>query len=190
MDVERIGEFLYYDPDSPSGLSWSKCILVGKMFNRKITVPGQHAGTLNNKNHYWQVRFERKTYRAHRVVLALHGIDIPEGMVVDHIDGNKSNNLIENLRVVTLEGNAKNKVHTSSNTNVPYIHYSTKLRRYQVNIVTYGKRTCTLFYGEEGSDAFDEAMEFLLSQERIMLESGYTNRQIENIKKGINAIRR
>lgn len=45
----------------------------------------------------------------HRIVLAIHGIDIPNGMQVDHINRNKLDNRLSNLRVVTPAQNNLNK---------------------------------------------------------------------------------
>lgn len=45
---------------------------------------------------------------AHRVVLAMNGIDVPKGMVIDHIDGNPLNNRLSNLRVCTHGQNIAN----------------------------------------------------------------------------------
>lgn len=61
-------------------------------------------------HHYLDFRFlgERRSVLVHRVVyLAKHG-NIPEGHVIDHIDRNKSNNGIRNLRAVTHSENMKN----------------------------------------------------------------------------------
>lgn len=46
----------------------------------------------------------------HRLIMAsVHGEDAIEGMVVDHVDGNRLNNTVSNLRIATHKANAKNK---------------------------------------------------------------------------------
>ena len=52
----------------------------------------------------------------HRIALYLSGIVIPSGLCVDHIDGDPSNNRLDNLRVVTHQNNAKNQKTPSNNT--------------------------------------------------------------------------
>ena len=44
----------------------------------------------------------------HRYVYELANGSIPEGLSIDHIDGNKSNNFLSNLRVVTHQQNQWN----------------------------------------------------------------------------------
>lgn len=51
-----------------------------------------------------------KEYRAHRVIWSLFNGEIPEGMLIDHIDGNKQNNKIDNLRLATRTQNNANSV--------------------------------------------------------------------------------
>lgn len=46
---------------------------------------------------------------AHRLIYYMHYGDIPEGMLVDHIDMDCTNNHIDNLRLVTKSGNGQNR---------------------------------------------------------------------------------
>ncbi|WP_162475414.1 HNH endonuclease signature motif containing protein [Candidatus Erwinia dacicola] len=52
----------------------------------------------------------------HRVVWEIHHGEIPEGMVIDHINGNPSDNRIENLRCVSQQINLLNKRKQKNNT--------------------------------------------------------------------------
>lgn len=61
---------------------------------------------------YWYVQLMhngiKKDYRLHRLVYRAFIGEIPDGMVIDHIDGNRNNNNIHNLRCVTRHENAVN----------------------------------------------------------------------------------
>lgn len=61
---------------------------------------------------YWYVCLAhngvKKYYRLHRLVYKTFVGDIPNGMVIDHIDGNRDNNNVSNLRCVTVSENRKN----------------------------------------------------------------------------------
>ena len=63
-------------------------------------VEGEEAGCLTAMG-YVGVQFKGKHYKAHRIIYEMHHGEIPEGMVIDHINGNKSDNRIENLQCVT-----------------------------------------------------------------------------------------
>ena len=67
----------------------------------------------NKKNHstgYCHVGFNGRMISYHVIIWILStGEDIPQGMEIDHINGNKIDNRIENLRIVTRRGNQQNK---------------------------------------------------------------------------------
>ena len=50
-----------------------------------------------------------KHYSGHRLIYETFCGEIPENMVIDHIDGNRSNNKLNNLRLVSYSDNAKNR---------------------------------------------------------------------------------
>jgi hypothetical protein len=66
----------------------------------------------------------RKVYRVHRLV-AEHFIDNPSNLpVVDHIDGIRSNNSINNLKWATYSDNSKNVIKGGEHSVGDYISYS------------------------------------------------------------------
>jgi len=67
---------------------------------------GREAGHLENKG-YIRVVINKRAYPIHRVVFLYHHGYLPE--FIDHKDGNRSNNLIENLRACTAADNQHNK---------------------------------------------------------------------------------
>lgn len=48
-------------------------------------------------------------YYAHRIIWMLNFGAIPEGMQIDHINGDRSDNRIENLRCVSVDDNMRNR---------------------------------------------------------------------------------
>lgn len=70
------------------------------------------AGSLN-KDGYVRVQFCKSRHQAHRVVFALFNDFIPK--FIDHINGNKSDNRIENLRPATKTQNGYNRKLGSDN---------------------------------------------------------------------------
>lgn len=73
---------------------------------------GHKVGTLAKG--YVLLKFEQKRYSAHRIIFYMtHGY-CPE--YIDHIDGNRSNNRIENLRPATQVQNLSNRTMSSNNT--------------------------------------------------------------------------
>jgi hypothetical protein len=59
---------------------------------------------------YCQVRFNGTLIRYHNIIWVLStGKDIPQGLEIDHINGNRLDSRMENMRLVTNRGNSQNK---------------------------------------------------------------------------------
>lgn len=61
-------------------------------------------------NGYYGVTIQGRSVFVHRLVYELFVGLIPDGMQIDHIDGTRDNNTVDNLRVVTQVGNTRNPV--------------------------------------------------------------------------------
>jgi len=73
---------------------------------------GTEVGTLVKKTGYVVINFKGPQYFIHRVIYAIHHGECPANMQVNHIDGNKQNNRIENLELVTSKENVKHAIDT------------------------------------------------------------------------------
>jgi hypothetical protein len=76
---------------------------------------GKIAGTKKG-NGYIMITFNYVKMLVHRVIWEMHNGPIPEGYEIDHMNGIRSDNRIENLRLVTRSINNKNKRMQSNNT--------------------------------------------------------------------------
>lgn len=68
-----------------------------------------------NANGYRYFEFEGKAYRVHRVIWEMMYGPIPKEKIIDHINGNKDDNRVVNLRIATYSQNQFNKANTKTN---------------------------------------------------------------------------
>jgi len=107
--------------------------------NRLIVRPGELAGTLNSCG-YRQVGFSGKIYLQHRVIFLMFKGYLPK--YIDHINGNRSDNRIENLREATSSQNNHNRkrIKTSKYPAKGIYQHSRYKDRFCVEIYNQGKR--------------------------------------------------
>ena len=96
----------------------------GVLYNRvnrgRRAKAGQSTGTRDAYG-YLVVTIDRKVHKAHRIVYAMFHDEVPA--VLDHINGDPSDNRIENLRPATARQNGYNrKVSAKSTTQVKNVH--------------------------------------------------------------------
>lgn len=106
LSWERLTEILDYDVNTG-------------IFTNKISgirrVKGSIAGHLINSTGYVTIKIDSHAYRAHRLAWLYCFKEWPEGFI-DHIDGNKSNNCIDNLREASNRENKQNGKIQANNT--------------------------------------------------------------------------
>ena len=77
---------------------------------------------------YKQCRFRGRRDYLHRKIWIEAKGEIPEGMEIDHIDGDKLNNDLSNLRLVTKSQNQHNKPAKGYVRHIPTGTYQSKIR--------------------------------------------------------------
>ena len=170
-----------YSESCKSGLVW--------LVPPKNAKQGELVGYIRTSKrgvHRWQTMIKQKSYLCHRIVWELFNGEIPDGMIIDHIDQNPLNNKIENLRCVTNQINLRNKgKYLNSSTGITGVCIWTCPRNNDVYATAQwqgieGNRRAKRFqvkkYGEEL--AVFIATEYRLHQIDLLnlMDAGYTSR--------------
>lgn len=98
LTIEKLNEYFEYRDGQ---LFWKK---PRKGVNKSPN--GDYPVGWNNGSGYIKLKFMDKTYYAHHIVFFMHHGRFP--VAIDHIDGNRSNNRIDNIREATLAENNRN----------------------------------------------------------------------------------
>jgi hypothetical protein len=135
---------LEYNPDTGI-FNW--------LISPKRGIPaGSVAGFLNNG--YIQISYKRKHYNAHTLAWLYCNKNLPSG-ILDHIDCNKSNNRISNLRIVDHTLNRINTLTRHDNTSgYKGVSYDKKSKKWRAQI-NHDKQRIYLGVYESPEEAFE-----------------------------------
>lgn len=111
-DPALIREVLDYDPDTGI-LTWRARVngttgSSGRPSNFNARLAGSRAFTSKDRQGYHRGVIFGRDYKAHRVAWAIHYGEWPAGLI-DHANGDPSDNRISNLRCVSASGNMRNR---------------------------------------------------------------------------------
>jgi len=151
--IEELREFLHYEHDTGL-LRWK--VNVGKKIKANSV-----AGSLRSQG-YIDVKINHEIFKAHRLAWALYYNQDPGGMQIDHIDQNKSNNKIVNLRLANHVSNGANAGPRKNNKlGVKGVHYERS--KFKALIIKNAKKYHLGCYDtmEEASNVYCAAAEEL-----------------------------
>lgn len=126
---ERLRELFDYNPETG---------LFTRRINRGKAKAGDVAGGITKKG-YLKITVDGTQYYAQR--LALQYMGLPLGKETDHINGDRTDNRIANLRAVTTIRNQRNtKLRTDNASGYRGVHWLKKQERWEVQMRVEGKR--------------------------------------------------
>lgn len=119
---------------------------------------GKKAGSFTEANGgYLQlsIHYKGKTscFQGHRIIWALYYNEFPDNnLVIDHIDGQPSNNSIENLRLVTQGENSRNAKPRTKKVNADYVLTAVRGIKLDKKTLEY----VASYNGEKPEERFDD----------------------------------
>lgn len=115
----------------------------GLLYWKSVTHPNKmrwmdkHAGSMH-KTGYRHITWMNKVHKAHRLIFMLHHGYLPQE--VDHINGNRADNRIGNLRAANRSENQCNRGALASNTSgYPGVTWHKKSKAWAVRVMKNGK---------------------------------------------------
>ncbi len=131
---------------------------------------GKRASRFHKSSGYFSVRIFDKKYKAHRIIWLWHYGEWPEHHI-DHLDGDRANNCIDNLADKTHSENHKNRKKNSRNTSgYPGVGYNKKVGKWEIHFYVNG-RLANFGPFSTAEEAFDHYV-------KMAREAGYTERHI------------
>jgi hypothetical protein len=89
---------------------------------------------------YIAVRVDYKVIMVHRIIWEIHNGPIKKGYYIDHVNGNRSDNRIENLRLATCSNNKWNSaVRKDNKSGCRGVRWHTKQRKWRAEITLFSK---------------------------------------------------
>ena len=142
-------------------------IRLNKIVKQLPQISGYAVNTMNYES-------KQKSFLSHRFIYECNNGIIPKDYEIDHINKNKLDNKIDNLRCVTINENRKYRDHSNI---IKFARISHTLKRFikSINIDTNevncfkSKYQCGLFYG------ISPALIYLIAENKTLAKTANTN---------------
>lgn len=110
-------------------------------------IVGQSAGSLDKGTGYTRIQYKRKTYLCHRLAWTYEYNKIPENYLIDHINGQRDDNRIVNLRLCTHAENQKNrKIQSNNVSGYKGVHWNKKRKKWRVQVQVSKDKSFTHYH--------------------------------------------
>jgi len=113
--------------------------LIRKVCRSRLGKAEEAVGNFDKKSGYYRTSLKGKTYLLHRLIFLYHNGYTPE--FIDHIDGDSTNNKIENLRPATKKENCRNRsAHKNNSSGFKNVSWHKKHEKWSVSIYVESKK--------------------------------------------------
>jgi len=144
----------------------------GKLFwvsSRGTKASGTEAGCLKRKRDVrWHICLNGKEHKRSRLVWVYHYGEIPEGLIVDHINHDTTDDRIENLRVCSVSQNQQNRLVSKGKfSKLPKgVWFAKHVKRFRAAIKLDGRLIHIGYFDspEDAKDAYDKAATEMFGQ--------------------------
>jgi hypothetical protein len=130
-DIDSVKKRLRYNKDS-GVFTWAE--------SRGCAKPGDVASSVNSLG-YCRVKVDGVSYLAHRLAWAFVNGEFPKSDI-DHVNGIKTDNRIENLRLATRSENQCNRgKHANNKSGFKGVNWNQSVKKWAARCMVNGKRT-------------------------------------------------
>lgn len=188
--------FTYDSSAHPSCLRWKKDVRGGKNGVFLKAKKGDIAGSIHRRKNSEYITITvphgRVNWHSGRVVWILHNGYLPKNLVIDHVDGDTTNNRIENLRAISQSENNRNaSIRKDNASGIPGVSFSYCSKTGKPSVVSKwiegGKRCSKSFSIQKYGLLPAIAMAISTRSERMNhlneIGYGYTDRHLQKEKR-------
>ena len=101
----------------------------GKLFHKSNNEPAKIYVTKGHR--YARIKFDKQEFKLHRIIFLYHKGYLPD--IIDHINGDRYDNQIENLREANTYQNRQNsRIYSTSKSGVKNVYWCKKMNKWKV----------------------------------------------------------
>ena len=117
----------------------------GKLFYKSNNEPAKIYVTKGHR--YARIKFDKQEFKLHRIIFLYHKGYLPD--IIDHINGDRYDNRIENLREANTYQNRQNsRIYSTSKSGVKNVYWCKKMNKWKVIMNINGETHIFGYYAD------------------------------------------